>query len=256
MLVPVTADNFELFRRACRFEPIFGSKCLCSYGCFADSPRYLFRLGLQDGEPVCAMQLCGTVLSCSSNGQLPAGELAQFMRGHSVTELDSTYEECRAVQAILGGALDTSWYMYFDKDECEAPRVTPLPCRDLHDAFSVLQQSHEFYRTHYRFEPWAEDLRGRLDAGTAELYTLEQDGECVGTGSIISMDGTVGVVAAVAVIPEYRHRGLGADISRFLTRRILALGLRPCLISGYDEVAALYRLVGYTEHGRWGELYP
>lgn len=256
MIVPVTSENYPLFRQACAYERIFGSKCLCSYDCFADSGAYSFWLGLAGSHPACAMQLSGGVLSCSSDGSLPPRELADFIRAHGVTELDSNEVECRAVQAILGGALDSSHYMYYEERSCEDAPFPVEPCRDLHDAFSVLQRSHEFYRTHYRFEPWAADLSARLSGGSAELYTVELDGSLIGTGSIISMDETVGVLAAIAVVPEYRHRGIGLGISRFLTRRVLSLGKKPCLIAGYDEVMALYRLVGYTPGARWGELYP
>ena len=87
----------------------------------------------------------------------------------------------------------------------------------------------------------------------AALLTV--DGKVVGTGSIISQDETCGAIAAVAVIPEYRHRGLGSRISRFLVQRILELGKTPRLISGYDAVAELYMQIGFAPCGRWGELY-
>lgn len=256
MIVPLTPENYPLFRQACTYERIFGSKCLCSSRIFGGAEGWSFWLGLAGTHPACAMQLCGGVLSCSSDGTLPPQELADFMRARGVHELDSGEAECRAVQAILGGALDSSHYMYYDAADCPAPDLPIAPCADLHDAFTVLQRSHEFYRTHYRFAPWAAELRARIDAGTAELYTVALDGQIIGTGSIISRDDRVGVPAAIAVVPEYRHRGIGADISRFLTRRVLELGLQPALIAGYDEVMALYRLVGYTPGSRWGELYP
>jgi predicted GNAT family acetyltransferase len=44
-------------------------------------------------------------------------------------------------------------------------------------------------------------------------------------------------------------------MSRFLVKRILEKGKTPRLISGYDEVAELYRQVGFETRGRWGELY-
>ena len=88
-----------------------------------------------------------------------------------------------------------------------------------------------------------------------ELYQLEAGGEVVGTGCIGSEDDECGVLAAVAVVPEFRHRGLGSRISRFLVKRILEKGKTPRLISGYDEVAELYRQVGFVPCGRWGELY-
>ena len=44
-------------------------------------------------------------------------------------------------------------------------------------------------------------------------------------------------------------------ISRFLVQRIQEKGKTPRLISGYDEVAELYKQVGFETCGRWGELY-
>ena len=60
---------------------------------------------------------------------------------------------------------------------------------------------------------------------------------------------------AIAVVPEYRHRGLGSYISRFLVSKIQETGKTPRLISGYDEVAELYKKINFVPCGRWGELY-
>ena len=84
---------------------------------------------------------------------------------------------------------------------------------------------------------------------------MERDGKVIATGSIASEDETCGVIAAVAVLPAWRRQGLGSKISRFLPRRILEKGKTPRLIAGYDAVAELYRKVGFTTCGRWGELY-
>ena len=63
------------------------------------------------------------------------------------------------------------------------------------------------------------------------------------------------MIGAVAVVPEHRHKGLGAYITRFLVQRIQSMGKTPRLVSGYDEVAELYRQFGFAPCGRWGELY-
>ena len=159
-----------------------------------------------------------------------------------------------ALQGLLGGTTDSSYYMVYQGAPVEEAFPDIVPGDPL-AVFSVLQRSHEYYRTHLRFEPWAEDLGRRLNTGLAEVYQLELDGEVVATGSIASQDDECGVIAAVAVVPEYRLRGLGSRVSRFLVKRILELGKTPRLISGYDAVAELYRQVGFDTCGRWGELY-
>ena len=127
--------------------------------------------------------------------------------------------------------------------------------QDKRAVFDVMQRSHEYYRTHLDYDVWAADLDCRLSRGLSELYQLEADGAVIGTGSIVSWDDECGVIGAVAVVPEYRHRGLGNRISRFLVQRIQKCGKTPRLISGYDEVAELYRQIGFAPCGRWGELY-
>ena len=126
---------------------------------------------------------------------------------------------------------------------------------DLMQVFCVLQQSHEYYRTHLKFEPWAEHLESCINSGYTKVYQLEKDGQVIGTGSIISQDETHAAIAAVAVIPEYRLQGLGSYITNFLVGEIQKMGKTPCLISGYDEVAELYKKIDFVTVGRWGELY-
>ena len=122
--------------------------------------------------------------------------------------------------------------------------------------FNILQRSHEYYQTHLSFDTWSADLQRRITCGLAELYQFELDGEAVGTGCIISEDDECGVLGAIAVVPEHRHKGLGGRISRFLVQRIQQKGKTPRLIAGYDQVAELYCEIGFAPCGRWGELYP
>ena len=90
---------------------------------------------------------------------------------------------------------------------------------------------------------------------TVSVFHSFRDKKPIGTGMIVSEDERHAVLAAVAVIPDYRHRGIGTEITRYLVNRILEKGKIPCLISGYDAVAELYRQVGFQEEGRWGEWY-
>lgn len=256
MIQRISVQNADLFISACAIEPIYGSKCLCGYHCYGDShPDTSFWVGIVDGTPASAMQLSGGVLTCASDGRLPAEELRDFLLANNVHEMDTNWPECEAVLQLTGGVTESSYYMYYRHKDCVPAAVDIFPCADLAAVFSVLQQSHEFYRTHYRFDTWSADLQRRIDTGDTEVFQLDLDGRPVATGSIISQDNKHAVLAAIAVIPEYRHRGLGREISRYLVQRILEKGKTPCLISGYDAVAKLYRQVGFQEEGRWGELY-
>lgn len=256
MIERVTAYTAPAFLAACAMEPIYGSKCQSSRRCYGDQhPDATFWLGTADGLPSCAMFLKDHVLVCASDGRLPAQELADFIRRHGVTEVDTNWADCESLKKVLGGSTESSYYMYYRKDACPPSSLSPKPTCDLSQIFSVLQQSHEFYRTHFQFDIWAADIQCKLDAGELELYQFDLDGQPVGTGCLLSEDDTVAVLAAIAVIPDYRHRGIGREITGYLVGRVLEKHKTPALICGYDEVAALYRQVGFETDGRWGELY-
>lgn len=240
---------------ACAYERVFGSKILTAARAYGlQDPRVSFWLQTKDGLPTAALYNNGGVLVISANGDSDAAEIAQLVRQEGITEVDTNWDQCAALQTILGGVTESSYYMVYPGQP--VPEEFPdIRQGVLEDVFQVLQQSHEYYRTHFRFDSWSADLRQKLDRGLMELYQLEAEGQVVGTGSILSEDDECGVLAAVAVVPEYRHRGLGSRISRFLVQRIREKGKTPRLISGYDEVAQLYRQVGFETCGRWGELY-
>ena len=255
MLTKLTPDLIPEFSRACTYERVFGSKLMTALQAYGlNDPNACFWL-LQAGDaPTAALYLAENVLVISAAPEADPVPIAELIRSRSIGETDTNRDQCAALQSMLGGATESSYYMVYEG----GPVTDDFPeivSGNVHAVFSVLQKSHEYYRTHLQFDPWAQDITRRMNTGRTELYQLVLDGEVVGTGSIGSQDDECGVLAAVAVVPEYRHRGLGACISRFLVKRIQELGKTPRLISGYDEVAELYRQVGFRTCGRWGELY-
>lgn len=256
MLTQVTMlSQIPAFSKACAYEHVFGSRALTALRAYGlEDSRVRFYLCAEEGEPAAALYLADGVLVVSSNGRAAPGEIAELVRTEGVGEIDADWDLTAALRKLLGGTTESSYYMVYRGGPlwAEDPDIVP---GGLCEVFDVLQRSHAYYREHYRFETWSADLEQKLSLGLMELYQLELDGQVVGTGSIGSEDGECGVIAAVAVVPEYRRRGLGSRISRFLVRRIQEKGKTPRLISGYDEVAELYRRIGFAPCGRWGELY-
>ena len=181
-------------------------------------------------------------------------DIISLTKEFEIHEIDSDWDLCEKLHALLGGFTESSYYMVYNGGSVDGDFDDIKPA-DLQDVYSVLQQSHEYYRTHLKYEPWASHLESCIKTGRTEVYQLERDGKPVGTGSIISQDDSHAAIAAVAVIPEYRLKGLGSYITNFLVKEILKKGKTPCLISGYDEVAELYKKIDFITVGRWGELY-
>lgn len=255
MLLQVTQALTEDFQKGCAHERVFGSKALTALRAYGtDAPQARFYLCREADQITASLYLANGVLVVSASEQCDAAEIAALARREQVCEIDTNWAQCAQLQRLLGGTTESSYYMEYRGGAVQGTfddMAPGEPCA----VFSVLQRSHEYYRTHLEFTGWLADLQRRLDKGLSTLYQLQIGGEVIGTGSIVSQDDRCAVIAAVAVVPEHRHRGYGAHISRFLTARILEMGKTPRLISGYDEVAALYEQIGFSAYGRWGELY-
>ena len=255
MLIPVTAADVPDFLIACTYEHVFGSRArtaLSAHGLGSEAAQ--FFLCRKGREPAAALCFADGVLTISSDERADPAPIAELAQRLQVHEIDTNWAQRQALQALLGGQTDSSYYMVYRgaPQQLDCPDIVPGNKRAV---FDVLQRSHEYYRTHLQYDSWSADLGRRVSRGLSEVYQLEVDGEAVGTGSVVSTDDECGVIGAVAVVPEHRHKGLGGCITRFLVQRIQAMGKTPRLVSGYDEVAGLYRQIGFAACGRWGELY-
>lgn len=252
----LTLQLKEEFLKACLQEHVYGSKiatALAAYG--QDNPNQVFFLA-KNGAESAALYLSGDVLLIASAEDFFMDSLFYFIATYQPKEIDCRWHLCEKLQKRLGGRTESSFFMEYKKDLPPPVNKTGIcPTKDLHTVFSVLQQSHEYYRVHLTFESWSAELARKLSMGLMELVLFYEKGIAVGCGSIVSEDEKAAAIAAVAVIPSARHKGYGRQISSFLTARICEKGKLPVLISGYDEVAELYQTIGYTKCGRWGELY-
>ena len=260
MLVRVTKSNFEDFRKGCGYEHVFGSRALTAFIAYGeDHPVHRFWLSIGEENVDAVLHLNGSVLTViknhpSTNEDTIIDDIIEVCDCRDIDEIDSDWDLCEILHERMRGYTESSYYMEYKGGKISGEFADIKPA-DLMHVFCVLQQSHEYYRTHLKFEPWAEHLENCINAGGTRVYQLERDGQVIGTGSIISQDETHAAIAAVAVIPEYRLQGLGSYITNFLVGEIQKMGKTPCLISGYDEVAELYKKIDFVTVGRWGELY-
>ena len=255
MLVKIDNTNISRYHQLCCAEHVFGSRsrsALAAYG--AEHSVHKFWILTENGSDVAALHLNGSVLTVVKSGTIGTEDIVQLTKDFEIHEIDCDWDLCEVLHGILGGVTESSYYMEYKGSRLDTDFYDIKPA-DLKDVYSVLQQSHEYYRTHLKFEPWADNLTKLAGCGAAEVYQLERDGKPIGTGSVISRDDTHAAIAAVAVIPEYRLQGIGSYITKFLINQIIDMGKTPCLISGYDEVAELYKKIDFVAYGRWGELY-
>jgi ribosomal protein S18 acetylase RimI-like enzyme len=100
------------------------------------------------------------------------------------------------------------------------------------------------------------DLIGVLTyRGVIRLKAL-RDQQMVGfiAGDVRRMEG-VAWIATVAVLPEYRGRGIGAALLQTCETQIPVSRIRLCVRPSNDVAIRLYERFGYIKVGEWDRYY-
>ena len=93
------------FIHACGFEHVFGSKVLTALRAYGlNDDRVRFYLCEENGDPTAAMYLMDGVLVVSAHPSADPAPVAELVRRESVGEVDTNWDQCAALQALLGGA--------------------------------------------------------------------------------------------------------------------------------------------------------
>ena len=85
-----------------------------------------------------------------------------------------------------------------------------------------------------------------LDAGCVHAVAYDVDGKAIGTGRLLP-DGHIG---RMAVVVEWRRRGVGAEILAALIEEARKSGHAEVLLSAQLQAAEFYREHGFTAEGK------
>jgi predicted GNAT family N-acyltransferase len=85
-----------------------------------------------------------------------------------------------------------------------------------------------------------------MDASCVHAIAYDVDGKAVGTGRLLP-DGHIG---RMAVVKEWRRRGVGAEILEALTSEARKRGHAEVLLSAQLQAAEFYREHGFVAEGK------
>ena len=85
-----------------------------------------------------------------------------------------------------------------------------------------------------------------LDANCVHAVAFDVDGKAIGTGRLLP-DGYIG---RMAVVKEWRRRGIGAEILEALTEEARKRGHAEVLLSAQLQAAEFYRSFGFVAEGK------
>jgi GNAT superfamily N-acetyltransferase len=97
-----------------------------------------------------------------------------------------------------------------------------------------------------------ESMAREMEGNNGSFIIVEVDGRPAGT-VLVTYDGRKGWINRVAVLPEYRNRGVGRALVHYAEQLLkdLGIGIFACLIEDYNQDSLeVFRKLGYIEfHG-------
>ncbi|XOQ43540.1 MAG: N-acetyltransferase domain-containing protein [Clostridium sp.] len=102
------------------------------------------------------------------------------------------------------------------------------------------------------FEPFYMDMSYRTRHGAAMSVGIRYEGELAACAMCSSMTEHAAVISAVAVLPQYRRKGMGrfavAALTSLLNREVVYV------MRADGENEEFYRSLGFVPHGRWAQI--
>jgi ribosomal protein S18 acetylase RimI-like enzyme len=100
----------------------------------------------------------------------------------------------------------------------------------------------------------------KLAVGDGLLFVAQAEGKIVGS-IMAGYDGHRGWIYSLAVLPEYRRRGLGSRLVRHAEQQLRALGcpkINLQILKENEAVESFYRKLGYEREQRisMGKIVP
>jgi ribosomal-protein-alanine N-acetyltransferase len=119
------------------------------------------------------------------------------------------------------------------------------------------EEAHTCARLMAGSQPWItlrrtyEDSLRILNSPTREVYVAFADGKIVGFIILIMSGAFVGFIQTVAVMPEWRNKGVGSRLMEFAEERILKVtsNVFVCVSSFNPDARRLYERLGYSVVG-------
>jgi ribosomal protein S18 acetylase RimI-like enzyme len=100
------------------------------------------------------------------------------------------------------------------------------------------------------------DLIGVLTFPDTIRIKAMSDGRMVGfVGGDARHGDSVGWVATIGVLPEYRGRGIGTALLVACEQALNTPNVRLCVRASNETAIRLYRQTGYEQVGRWTRYY-
>lgn len=105
------------------------------------------------------------------------------------------------------------------------------------------------------FEDFYVDVNHKLRHNTTRLYGISEDNTLVAVAMTVAESENGAVLGAVSCDPEYRKKGYGSSIVKYISNRLIEEDKTVFLHRAKNANVSFYNNLGFVESGTWREYY-
>lgn len=124
---------------------------------------------------------------------------------------------------------------------------------DIKSAYQLLSRCADESFSPPAFEDFYVDVNHKLRHGAMRMYGISENGSLAAVAMTVAESGDGAVLGAVACDPEFRRRGFGSLIVKYITNRLVEENKTVFLHRAQNANAAFYGSLGFAECGTWRE---
>ncbi|MEF9983853.1 MAG: GNAT family N-acetyltransferase [Oscillospiraceae bacterium] len=238
--------------KAYEFDPILGCRIYTLYNCYDnDYPFLRIWVASEDNNiTACISIMCG-IATITANDKCNFEELSYFFGHDSTIDIIETNEETgKKINEYLKNDYKTRPIMKFDGEIPQFPIDMKIFTSASKYIFPILQESDPEFDSS-DFMAWFYDVHRRMTNGFCEMFTIKDDDDnFVSTAGYYVSSPISAVVGSVATMPNYRGKGYGSALVKFVTGTIKNLCKDSYLIAANDDLIKFYGNLGYSVIGK------
>lgn len=250
----IEADNFtDIVNGILPTDP-FACRIISLYNSYSPDLAFVDYWLLQndDGEFNGAIARNGSNFILFLTEHSDIDEVSSFMRvaGASAVICDGKYKlELNDCKTLTGSVLVRD--IAFEEEDNKLEFFKP----DIKSVYNMIVKSADENFNPPPFDDFYVDVNHKLRHNTARLVGIFENGVCVASAMTVAESPDSAVLGAVSCDPDYRRRGFGSALIKYLTNLLVSENKSVYLHRAQNANVDFYKNLGFGEHGTWCEYY-
>lgn len=206
----------------------------------------------EDGKCTGAAARSGTNFVLFITDDCDLEEISSFMRvaGASSILCSGKYNlDLFGYKKTTGAVLVRNTPFEFESDSLNI--VEP----DIKDAYDLIVRCADDNFKPPLFEDFYVDINHKLRHKTMRIYGISDNGTLVAVAMTVAESGDGAVLGAVSCDPDYRKRGYGSSIVKYISNRLVAENKAVFLHRAENANVSFYDNLGFKQSDKWCEYF-